>query len=223
VTRQGAPWKTRLIERYFDAELRDAAPHVKGVVVDAGCGDKPFRSFFEPLASCYWGLDLSRGAADVLCDVRHLPLADQSVDTIVMFQVLDDVPEPLQLLAEVRRVLKPEGALLLSVNQSWRVHNAPHDYFRFTPFGLRYLLGRVGMNVVSIHPMGGMWAYFGNRLAFWLDEGPGRNRFFEPFVRVAGSILLRIAGIVDRRDFHPEDTQNKFVVATRAVGAESGI
>lgn len=106
------------------------------------------------------------------------------------FQVLDDVPEPLQLLAEMRRVLRPGGALLLSVNQNWRVHNAPHDYFRFTPYGLQYLLTKVGMNVIRISPMGGMWAYFGNRLAFWLDEALGRHLVLKPFVRCAGTAIL---------------------------------
>jgi SAM-dependent methyltransferase len=211
-------WKARLIERFFREQLKAAAPYVRGTVIDAGCGDKPYREFFQSRAARYIGLDVANnGSAEIVCDVRYLPIAHSSADTVVLLQVLDDVPEPVQLLEEIRRVLRPGGSLILSVNQCWRLHNAPHDYFRFTPFGLRYLFERVAMNVVTINPMGGMWAFLGTRLAFWLDEGPGRRRPLRPLVRIVGRSMLWVAEFLDDRDFHPEDTQNNFVVATKPL------
>lgn len=48
----------------------------------------------------------------LLADAQAIPLADNSVDTLVSFLVLCSVPQPQQALAEMRRVLKAEGRLL---------------------------------------------------------------------------------------------------------------
>ena len=206
----------RLINRQFMEQFEAAAPYIKGLVIDVGCGNKPFADFISLRATKYIGFDQARSAADVICDVRHLPLDDNSVDTVLMLQVLDDVPEPLELLSEMNRVLRVGGALVISVNQTWRVHDAPNDFFRFTPYGLRHLIAKAGLTTVQVNPMGGMWAYFGNRLAFWVDDMFGSRPLLRPFARFVGVPILILSGIVDRWDFHAEDTQNNFVIAIKA-------
>lgn len=54
------------------------------------------------------------GAVDVLCDLRQLPFAANSVDLVVMPHVLEFSTEPHQILREVERILIPEGQVLIS-------------------------------------------------------------------------------------------------------------
>ncbi|MDO6562837.1 class I SAM-dependent methyltransferase [Amphritea sp. 1_MG-2023] len=56
--------------------------------------------------------DMQAKTALLLADAQSIPLADNSVDTLVSFLVLCSVPQPEQALAEMHRVLKEEGQLL---------------------------------------------------------------------------------------------------------------
>lgn len=47
-------------------------------------------------------------------DAYHLPLADGSVDRAFLISVLEEIPDPVRALAELSRVLKPEGILSIT-------------------------------------------------------------------------------------------------------------
>jgi SAM-dependent methyltransferase len=81
-----------------------------------------------------------------------LPFADDSFDAVVTFQVLEHVSEPDGAVNEIARVLTPGGTLVGSVPFVWPVHGDPHDYFRFSADGLRYLLR--GFAQTEIVPIG---------------------------------------------------------------------
>ena len=189
--------------------------HIRGIVVDCGCGKKPFEALLAPCASHYIGIDIQAPEADVLADITRLPLATASVDTVVCFQVLDDLAESHEFLDEVYRVLRPDGVLLLSVNQAWRTHDPPNDYYRFTQFGLKYVLEKSHLTVVRIDAMGGLWAFISIRLVFWLDENIGCFRVLSPFTTVLGTMGLMMGLIMDRLNFQPEDAVNNFAVAKK--------
>jgi SAM-dependent methyltransferase len=74
------------------------------------------------------------------------------------------VTEPWSTIAEITRVLKPGGRLVLSAPQAWRVHEAPHDYYRFTKYGLRFLAENNGLIVEQVYPLGGVWAVIGQTI-----------------------------------------------------------
>jgi SAM-dependent methyltransferase len=75
--------------------------------------------------------------ADV-CDLRAF--ADGSFDAVFLLEVLEHVREPALAIGELRRVLAEGGALVLSTPFVFEIHEAPHDYYRFTEHGLRHLL-----------------------------------------------------------------------------------
>ena len=54
--------------------------------------------------------------------------------------MLEHVAAPERAIAELHRVLAPGGALVLSTPFVFEIHEAPHDYYRFTEHGLRQLL-----------------------------------------------------------------------------------
>jgi len=72
--------------------------------------------------------------------------------------------EPEAALREIFRVLKRGGRLYLVAPQGWEEHCIPHDYYRFTQFGLRHLFEKTGYRVLSIAPLGGYFWYIGHRI-----------------------------------------------------------
>lgn len=92
---------------------------------------------------------------DVQASVYALPFAENSVEVVLLFEVLEHLAEPQGALNEVSRVLRPGGALALTAPQYWHEHGWPSDYFRYTRHGLRHLAESSGLFVESIAPMGG--------------------------------------------------------------------
>lgn len=153
-------------------------------VLDAGAGQGRFRSELDHTR--YVGVDLAVGDVkwdygnlDAICDLAHLPFSGESFDAATCFQVLEHVPEPRSVLEEISRILKPGASLFLSAPQSWHQHQKPHDYYRYTSFGLQYLVEQSGMTVESTQPMGGYFWFLSFQLQninYWLfPRGmPGR-------------------------------------------------
>jgi SAM-dependent methyltransferase len=145
-------------------------------VLDAGAGEGKYKP--ELAHTHYVGADLAVGDVqweygdlDVICDLARLPFRHNAFDAVVCTQVLEHVPEPLQVLRESFRVLKAGGRLFLSAPQSWHQHQKPYDYYRYTSFGLRYLLERAGFTVESIQNMGGYFWFLSFQLQninYWL-------------------------------------------------------
>jgi SAM-dependent methyltransferase len=138
-----------------------AAEFAGGHLVDIGCGGKPYQALFAPFIKGYLGLDIyskTSNTPDVFALAQALPLQNASADTVFLAQVLEHVSEPWTCLREVSRILKPGGHLILTVPQTWMLHEAPFDFYRYTPHGLKYLCERAGLEVVLEKPLGNGWA-----------------------------------------------------------------
>jgi SAM-dependent methyltransferase len=134
------------------AELRPLFPELSGHVLDVGCGCKPYRALVP--AAHYVGLDVDTpftrkvGLADVFYNGTEFPLADASFDGVLCSQVLEHVFTPEKFLGEISRVLRPGGRLLLTVPFIWDEHEQPHDFGRYSSFGLQALLERAGFDII---------------------------------------------------------------------------
>jgi len=76
----------------------------------------------------------------LVCDGHDLPFADATFDAVVCQAVLEHVLDPSRVVAEMRRVLKPDGLLYVEVPFMQQVHEGAHDLTRYTYVGLRRLL-----------------------------------------------------------------------------------
>lgn len=128
-------------------------------VLDAGAGDSPYRELFahcEYVASDWEGSP-HPGArrADIVAPLDALPVADESFDGVLCTQVLEHVPDPAAALSELRRVLRPGAPLWLTVPFVGELHEEPHDFYRYTSYGLRTLCARAGLDVYDVQPLGG--------------------------------------------------------------------
>jgi SAM-dependent methyltransferase len=138
--------------RHLSAFMQKAAASVKpgDYVLDAGAGDCFYKAFFKH--SNYHSTDLAQNNRPIsfISDVSSLPIANGKYDLILCTQVLEHVQEPDVVLNEFYRVLRPAGQLWLTAPLYFEEHEIPNDYFRFTQFGIRYLMKKAGFQVKQL-------------------------------------------------------------------------
>lgn len=143
--------------------VRDVAAQLPAgtSLLDAGAGECAYRPLF---AHCrYLGIDLAvgerewdYGKLDAAARLERLPLRDGSVDAVLCTQALEHLEWPREAVAEFFRVLKPGGRLYLTAPMSHCEHQIPHDFFRYTSYGLRSLSTGAGFKNVEVSPFGGL-------------------------------------------------------------------
>ncbi len=151
----------------FQVTLPLLKHNARGKLIDLGCGDMPFRQHIVPQVEAYDSLDLyPRTSVTFTGDVQNLSmLADNSYDTAICLEVLEHVPDPFRAAREISRILKPDGALILSVPHLSRLHDEPNDYYRYTRYGLCHLVEQAGLKVELIESRGGLWSFFGHQIS----------------------------------------------------------
>jgi SAM-dependent methyltransferase len=114
-------------------QLRKILPTLDGRVLDVGCGSKPYKSWFRQVPE-YVGLDVFPGSeVDVVVSPNESwPLADEYFDVLLSSQVLEHVEHLELTLAEMSRVLKRGGVMVMSFPFLYNEHGAPYDFQRFT-------------------------------------------------------------------------------------------
>ncbi len=129
-----------------NAILRDWCSRITGTVLsigsssDADGGGSSYRDYF-PAADRYLTSEPTAGRCDLVLDVRAMPsMADESVDAILCSGVLEHVDDCHAAVRECWRVLKPGGAFLVGVPFAQPLHRTPQDFWRFTEYGVRFLL-----------------------------------------------------------------------------------
>jgi len=128
------------------------------ILLDVGAGDSPNKKYFKNV--CYLTQDVVQNKTESIkyvCDINEgIPkIQSATVDVILCTQVLEHVKEPHKVFKEFNRLLKAGGRLFLTTNMCYEEHMIPHDYFRYTQYGLRYLSESSGFEVESIKPQGG--------------------------------------------------------------------
>ena len=171
---------------------------IRGKVLDFGCGSKPYESLFGHVES-YTGVDIevsghshANSKVDVFYDGKTLPFADESFDSLVSFEVLEHVFNPDEVLAEMRRVLKPGGTMLLTLPFGWGEHEQPYDYARYTSFGITALLNRTGFAVTEVAKSNTGIRAIGQLAAAYLHEQRPRSRALAAVYRISLVMPLNI-------------------------------
>lgn len=139
----------RLIRDFVESHLPVIAT-AGSLVLDAGCGEQPFRSRIERLGAEYVGLDVVQNASetvDLIAPLHSIPLGDGVVDVVLATEVIEHVPDPVQALLELNRVLRPRGRVILTVPFTYPLHEEPHDYSRLTSHAVSALAARCGFAV----------------------------------------------------------------------------
>ena len=202
--------------RRFAASLPPGAK-----VLDAGAGEGQYRACFPRCR--YTGVDLAVGDAawdygglDARADLARLPFRDASFAAALNIVVLEHTREPAGVVQELGRVLERGGTLLLVAPQEWGVHQAPHDYFRFTRHGLEWLLAEAGFESLQVEPVGGFFTLLGRRLldAVLYFQGGWRWLAF-PLALVSAGLLGLVVPWLDFLDREKDSTLGYICLATK--------
>jgi len=122
-------------------------------VLDIGCWKAPYRDIFTARGLRHVGFDIANhGGADVVGPTCGLSFRDMSVDAIICTQVLQEADSPVLLIAEMRRVLKRGGRLLLTTPGAYSMYS-DRDRWRWSAAGLRELFA--DWDDVTVTPQGG--------------------------------------------------------------------
>lgn len=142
-----------------DALLKQWCPAITGAVLSIGSQDDRdgaghrYREYFRAAASYTTSEIAPRPGCDLVLDVRAMPsIAAASYDCVFCSGVLEHVDDCHAAVAEIYRILKPGGLFLVGVPFAQRLHCLPHDYWRFTLHGVRFLLR--AFDIEAIVPLG---------------------------------------------------------------------
>ncbi len=181
-----------VIGRYLLPALTTLGQEQRGVLLDLACGESPFREYF-PAVQAYLRVDRNPLDPDVTPgDMLAIPLDSQSVDVILLFQAMTDVPYPVEVLKEVKRVLKPGGKLLVFESMAYPEHDAPDDFYRLMPEGLRVLAADAGLHLEECIRLGGLFTRFASLWNTFVMGGLKQLGLLRPLghLGVAGGNLL---------------------------------
>jgi SAM-dependent methyltransferase len=190
-----------------------------GLVVDLGCGTSPYKEDILKVATRYVGVDWQHSLhdqsnVDVFADLtKRLPFDDNYADCVVSFQVLEHLPEPDFFLSECFRILRPGGRVLLTVPFMWLVHEEPRDYYRYTRYGLEYLLEKNRFRDIAIEEVSGFWQTAALKLNYHtarIARGPLK------YVMVPLWFATQTASPwLDKLDWNPTETAGYTAVARK--------
>jgi SAM-dependent methyltransferase len=170
------PSPLRRLDRAFGLRMRTSAVHKAaggrpGRLLDVGCATGVFLDGMRRLGWSVEGVEPSAHAADYARSrfglrvhvglLEDAGLPDAAFDAITMWDVLEHVHEPRPVLAELARLLRPGGVLVLSLpnpdslearllGADWLGWDLPRHLNLYRPAQLRASLARYGMPVERI-------------------------------------------------------------------------
>jgi SAM-dependent methyltransferase len=150
----------REMGRVLRSMLADPSLRLKDArVLDFGCGGRPYECWFAEAGAHYRGADIDRAHEVRVRDDGTLDCGDGDYDLVASFQVLEHVWDLDTYLGEARRVLRPQGWLLLSTHGTWLYHPHPTDYRRWTAQGLQREVESRGFRMLRMEPVVGPLAW----------------------------------------------------------------
>jgi SAM-dependent methyltransferase len=126
----------------------------------------PFHALLPRTVTGYDTLDMAQRSTPLtyVGDIQKMPMVPtDAYDTALCLETLEHVPDPAAAVREIYRVLAKSGTAIVTVPHLSRLHDEPHDYYRFTIHGLRHLFAAAGFEVLEIEPKGGLFAFLGHQ------------------------------------------------------------
>jgi SAM-dependent methyltransferase len=155
-------------------------------ILDAGAGEQPYRTACSHLAYVSQDFAQYRGvgdiglqpgawdasAVDIVSDITAIPVPDASFDAALCTEVLEHVPDPIAVVRELARIVRPGGTLVLTAPFASLTHQAPfHFSTGFGPAWYEYHLPAAGFEIVQMTPNGDYFAYVAQEIGRTPDVG----------------------------------------------------
>ena len=160
------------------------------------------------------------GQIDYVSEILAIPAPDQSFDVILCTEVLEHVPEPIQVLKEISRLLRPGGRAFITAPLGSGLHQLPfHFYGGYTPEWYKRFCTEAGMQAIEITPNGGFFKHLGqecNRAASIYGQNPKlHGPESADLIKLLVEILPRLFFDLDDKCFDERFTVGYFVEAVK--------
>jgi SAM-dependent methyltransferase len=164
--------------------------------------------------------DWSYDQIDYVCDATEIPVEKGSFDAVLCTEVLEHVPNPIMVLGEIARILKPGGKAFVTAPLGSGLHQEPyHFYGGFTPHFYREFLTEFGFNSIVVQPNGRFFRLLLQEIHRAVGIIGAQDRFGRPLrILLLGTILswlLPLLSVLDDRIPVDEFTVGYFVEATK--------
>ena len=157
------------VDRFFMENIGSIAP--KSTILDMGGMKARKRGVFNIVdydyTVKYANLDATTDP-DYLGDITNIPLPDKHFDAIILSEVLEHVSNPVEILEEAFRLLKPEGIILICTPFQYHIHADPYDFARYTPNWYNKYLESIGFSQIEIEKQGGFFQVLANMIKLWV-------------------------------------------------------
>jgi SAM-dependent methyltransferase len=154
-------------------------------LLDAGAGECPYKkwcSHLHYIAQDFGQYDGSGGEGlqtgtwdnsrlDIVSDITAIPMEDASVDAILCTEVLEHLPDPLKALQEFKRLLRPNGYLIITAPFISFTHFAPYHFSTgMSRFYYQHHLPLLGFEIERMDPNGNFFELVAqeNRRVKWV-------------------------------------------------------
>ena len=146
-------WRYDFLQSYFQNNSFSNA-----TLLDLGCGPRPYYNLYASHFEKTIGAEMAdmpfpQKAIDLFCPATDVPLPDESVDCILCTEVMQDMKEPSELINECYRLLKKGGTLILTTPYLVPIADGQWDNYRFTQYGLKYVIEKGGFKELEIIPV----------------------------------------------------------------------
>lgn len=207
------------------------------IVLDAGAGEQPYKALFSHCvyeACDFEKVDKSYAKSTYVCDLATIPVEDCRFDAVLFNQVMEHLPKPMSVLVELRRILKPGGLMICSAPLFYEEHERPYDFYRYTQFAWKHLMGETGLEIIELRWMEGYFgtvAYQMETASKYLPVRPGKiapglpGIILSPImaaIRVLFRILAALFYRLDERERYTERgfPKNYVVVVRKPAASE---
>ena len=199
--------------RLLDKALEEAISVMHGRVLDIGGRKTNKRGAFRPpldkVSAWEYVNSSSDAGPDYCCDAGSIPLADGSIDTVVMTEVLEYLEEPEKVLAEIYRLLAADDTLIMSIPFLHPVHGDwQFDRQRWTALKLEEVCSSLGFKDIDIKPMGSFWSVLHDILHVRLGYSHTRSDWIH--VKILRKLLHICSPIFLWLDSRPE-VEKKYI------------
>jgi SAM-dependent methyltransferase len=193
---------------FFREFKRAAAQHLHGLVIDIGCGIKPYSRLIEAHSTKYIGIDHhcpinEKYNIDIMATAYATGIQSDAADSVICTAVMEHLEEPEIALRECHRILKKGGVAIYGIPFIWYLHEEPRDFFRFSKYAIEYLFRKTGFEILEIKALSGFFvtvAQLSTTVLYHFHKGPMK---YIPIIPVIG-FCIQISGLVLDRLFKNE-------------------
>jgi len=129
-------------------------------LLDLGCGKKPYQKIYNHKVKKTIGVDVQSSPhlnhdMDIIYDGVNIPFGDNEFEIVLCTEVIEHVLDTEKFLHEIKRILKPNGYLIITFPFLQTLHETPNDFFRFTPFFIKNKMEQLHFTIVQNYGISG--------------------------------------------------------------------